>query len=78
MVDVDVGLCETNDNLFGVVGEEDWREWPFTDECEVEDELTVGVNVKGFNTWKIIIFIINFQIQMYIYTVLSVFFHTKL
>ena len=50
MVDVDVGLCETNDNLFGVVGEEDWRDWPFADECEVEDELTVGVNVKGFNT----------------------------
>jgi hypothetical protein len=64
MVDVDVGLCETNDNLFGVVGEEDWRDWPFADECEVEDELTVGVNVKGFNTWKIIIFIVNFQIDI--------------
>lgn len=48
MVDVDVGLCDTNDNLFGVVGDDVCRDWPFIDECD--DEVTVGVNVNGFNT----------------------------
>ena len=53
IVEVDVGLCDTNDNLFGVVGDAVDRDWLLVVEFDVDEDVTVGVKVNGFNTWKL-------------------------
>lgn len=45
-----MGLCDTNDNLFGVVGDAVDRDWLLVVEFDVDDDVTVGVKVNGFNT----------------------------